>query len=89
MSEDQHALTQFNQARIDPIIFFYIGGHLGRDKTREKVSSRFFWKTQMKDVDEFDKTCDMMFAKAPIYGAKFIKTAAPLHPIPIQPSVWH
>ena len=30
---------------------------MGRDKTREKVSSRFFWKTLMKDVDEFVKTC--------------------------------
>eukprot|EP00731_Ephydatia_muelleri_P022731 Em0015g314a len=61
-------------------------GHLGRDKTREKVSSRFFWKTLMKDVDEFVKTCDVCQSTN---GAKFMKTAVPLHPIPIQPSVWH
>eukprot|EP00731_Ephydatia_muelleri_P030585 Em0022g99a len=61
-------------------------GHLGRDKTREKVSSRFFWKTLMKDVDKFVKTCDVCQSTN---GAKFMKTAVPLHPIPIQPSVWH
>ena len=68
------------------IIALFIGGHLGRDKTREKVSSRFFWKTLMKDVDEFVKTCDVCQSTN---GAKFMKTAVPLHPIPIQPSVWH
>ena len=36
---------------------------MGRDKTREKVSSRFFWKTLMKDVDEFVKTCDVARAQ--------------------------
>ena len=46
----------------------FIGGHLGRDKTREKVSSRFFWKTLMKDVDEFVKTCDVCQSTN---GAKF------------------
>ena len=68
------------------IIALFIGGHLGRDKTREKVSSRFFWKTLMKDVDEFVKTCDVCQSTN---GAKFMKTAVSLHPIPIQPSVWH
>ena len=43
---------------------------MGRDKTREKVSSRFFWKTLMKDVDEFVKTCDVCQSTN---GAKFIK----------------
>ena len=52
------------------IIALFIGGHLGRDKTREKVSSRFFWKTLMKDVDEFVKTCDVCQSTN---GAKFIK----------------
>ena len=34
-----------------PIVInaLFIGGHLGRDKTREKVSSRFFC---MEDADE-------------------------------------
>ena len=51
------ALTQFNQGSIRPIIIIvlFIGGYLGRDKTREKVSS----KTKMKDVHEFVKMCDV------------------------------
>ena len=40
----------------------------------------------MKDADEFFKTCDVCQSTN---GAKFMKTAAPLHLIPTQPSVWH
>ena len=40
----------------------------------------------MKDVDDFVKTCVVCQSTN---GAKFMKTAAPLHPIPIQTSVWH
>ena len=54
--------------------FLYIGGHLARDKTREMVSSRFIWKTQIKDVDDVCQSTN---------GAKFMKTAAPLHTISI------
>ena len=34
------------------------GCHFGRDKTRDKVSSRYFWHGQCDDVDEYIKTCD-------------------------------
>ena len=40
----------------------------------------------MKDVDEFVKTCDVCQSTN---GAMFMKIAVPLHPILIQPSVWH
>ena len=32
--------------------------HFGRDKTRDKVSSRYFWHGQYYDIDEYSKTCD-------------------------------
>ena len=35
----------------------------------------------MKDVGEFVKTCDVCQSTN---GAKFMKTAVPLHPIPIN-----
>ena len=54
----------------------------GIKQEKIKVSSRFFWKTQMKDVymsvHEFVKTCDVWQSTN---GAKFMKTVAPLHPI--------
>ena len=34
------------------------GCHFGRDKTRDKVSRRYFWHAQFDDIDEYIKTCD-------------------------------
>ena len=34
------------------------GCHFGRDKTRDKVSSRYFWHNQCDDVDQYTKTCE-------------------------------
>ena len=33
------------------------GCHFGRDKTRDKVVSRYFWHGQHDDIDEYIKTC--------------------------------
>ena len=33
------------------------GCHLGRDKTREKISKRYFWHGMGEDVDYYIKTC--------------------------------
>ena len=33
------------------------GCHVGRDKTREKVCSRYFWHNILEDVDDYVKTC--------------------------------
>ena len=30
----------------------------GRDKTREKLASRFFWTSMYQDIDEHIKTCE-------------------------------
>ena len=34
------------------------GCHFGRDKTRDKVASRYFWHGQLDDVDYYIKTCE-------------------------------
>ena len=34
------------------------GCHFGRDKTREKLASRFYWPTMYDDVDNYVKTCE-------------------------------
>ena len=34
------------------------GCHFGRDKTRDKVASRYFWHGQYDDVDYYIKTCE-------------------------------
>ena len=34
------------------------GCHFGRDKTREKLASRFFWTSMYEDIDEYIKTCE-------------------------------
>ena len=34
-------------------VHHYEGGHLGRDKTFEKISAKFYWKSQWKDVVDF------------------------------------
>ena len=34
------------------------GCHFGRDKTRDKVVSRYFWYGQYDNVDEYIKTCE-------------------------------
>lgn len=34
------------------------GCHFGRDKTRDKVISRYYWHSQYEDVDNYVKTCE-------------------------------
>ena len=63
----------------------YIGCHLGRDKTVEKVSSRFFWRDMNADIREFVQCCD----KCQRMNPKMNKAAATLHPIPVKAQVWN
>ena len=67
------------------IILCYIGCHLGRDKTVEKVSSRLFWRDMNADIREFIQCCD----KCQRMNPKFNKAAATLHPIPVKAQVWN
>lgn len=34
------------------------GCHFSRDKTRDKVVSRYFWQGQYEDIDNYVKTCE-------------------------------
>ena len=34
------------------------GCHFGRDKTRDKVISRYYWQSQYEDVDNYVKSCE-------------------------------
>ena len=40
-------------------ILYYIGGHLGRDKTYDKITRNFYWKHIWNDVKQFVKTCEV------------------------------
>ena len=66
------------------VIFFIEGGHLGRDKTIEKICSRFFWKNMTEDIKDFVKRCP----KCQTMNASFNKSNAVLHPVPVEPDVW-
>jgi hypothetical protein len=64
---------------------FATGGHLGRDKTLEKISSRFYWRPNMTDdVKDFVSKCE----RCQRTNDKFTKPGSVLHPIPIEPEVW-
>ncbi len=59
---------------------------MGRDKTLEKVCSRFYWKPNMTgDIKSFVETFDVCQR----VNDKFSKSSAPLHPIPVEPETWY
>ena len=60
------------------------GGHFGRDKTIEKVCSRFFWKDMVEEIRTYVKNCP----KCQKMNANFVKTIAQLHSVQVQPKVW-
>jgi len=61
------------------------GGHLGRDKTYEKISSRFYWSALNQDVTDHIRQCDVCQRTN---DAKFVKGSAALHPVAVEPKVW-
>ena len=65
---------------------YIIGGHLGRDKTYQKIAERFFWKTLWGDVTKYIRHCETCQRTN---DAKFHKSVAPLHPIPVKSKVWN
>ena len=64
---------------------YYLGGHLGRDKTAQKIKARFYWKTIWTDIQEFVQHCEVCQRAN---DSKFQKATAPLHPIPVKSKVW-
>ncbi len=61
------------------------GGHFGRDKTIEKICSRFFWKNMTDDIKEYVRRCD----KCQRMSGKFHKCNSKLHPVVVHPAVWN
>ena len=61
-------------------VFVHVGSHLGRDKTIQKISSRFFWKNIN---DEY------LYNTATNVRELTSKSNAKLHPIVPMPNVWH
>ncbi|KAL5477308.1 hypothetical protein EMCRGX_G024090 [Ephydatia muelleri] len=61
------------------------GGHLGHDKTYNKVADRYHWKCMYKDIEAYIRTCE---ACQKTNDVKFMKATAPLHPIPVPQEVW-
>jgi len=59
-------------------------GHLGRDKTLEKLSRRFYWAGMTQDVANYCSTCDIcQFSKKRRH-----KTDGLLHPLPVPLKRW-
>ena len=58
---------------------------MGLDKTYEKIAKRFYCKLLWKHVTDYVRTCAVCQTTI---DAKFVKQAAPLHPIPVKPKVW-
>ncbi|MCX6040304.1 MAG: RNase H-like domain-containing protein [Caldilinea sp.] len=59
-------------------------GHLGRDKTFEAVTRRYWWPTVYRDVDEYVRTCPACQLAKQRYG----KVAGKLQPLPIPLYPW-
>ena len=66
-------------------MFLKGGGHFGRDKTLQKICSRFYWRDMTKHIKEYVNTCEQCQKANP----KMIKETAVLHPIPVKTEVWH
>ncbi len=61
------------------------GGHLGQNKTREKVTKRYYWPNIKKDVADFIATCDRCQRAKKL---KLHKTNAEMHPVHIPNEIW-
>ena len=67
-----------NNENIDYIATIQ-GGHLGINKTTEKISSRYYWPNIKEDVTSFIHTCDK---------STLMKTHVELHPISIATKIF-
>ena len=63
-----------------------IGGHFGRDKTYDKIATRFYWPNLYNDVRQYVVACDSCQRVNEAGG--FVKANVPLHPIKVDPEVW-
>ena len=60
------------------------GGHLGRDKTFEKIAAKFFWRNMYEEITAFVRHCH----QCQTVNDKFTKPTGQLHPIKVEPGFW-
>ena len=60
------------------------GGHLGRDKTYDKIATKFHWKNMYEDVSNYVRRCHLCQTT----NDQFTKPNAQLHPIKMDPVFW-
>ena len=70
------AARQIHEAILQEFHDGVVGGHLGADKTRERIERLFIWDTLRKDVDHWVKTC------GPCRRGKHTTTKPAGHPTP-------
>ena len=56
-----------------------LSGHFGRDKTRDKICSRFFWPGMYQEISDKIARFDI---------CQINKKNSELHSIPVKPEVW-
>lgn len=62
-----------------------IGGHTGVNKTRDTLTSRFYWKGMSRDIEQFIHECDRC-QRAKVINIQ--KARAQLQPIPVPPKIF-
>lgn len=75
---------QWNEEIIHALHSDTLSEHFGRDKTREKVCSRYYWLGMVKAIDNYIETCQVCQR----YNPCLIKAPKKLHPIPVK-EVWN
>ena len=78
----QRALLYENHAgspNVDSMTGQNTGGHIGVNKTAEKISSRYYWPNITCGVRQFCRTCHTCQMKKHI---AIKKTSTKMHPIP-------
>ena len=53
-------------------------GHLGREKTAQRILRRFYWTTLFQDVKQYCRTCE----ECQLHGGRKVK--APMTPLPVM-----
>ena len=84
----QRALLYENHAgspNVDSMTGQNTGGHIGVNKTAEKISSRYYWSNITCDVRQFTKTCHTCQMRK--HTAITKKTSTEMHPIPVPMKV--
>lgn len=61
-----------------------ISGHVGVNRTRDKIAMSFFWEGMAKDVEKFVRSCDRCQRSKQM---QMQKTKQVLHPIYVESKV--